>query len=62
MGGESLGTYSIEVDSASRPCVEACAICAGEVNRLIVVQWRSVVKKKQVCLRLGCKLWKKENT
>ena len=38
MGGESLGTYSIEVDSASRPCEEACAICAGEVNRLIVVQ------------------------
>ena len=34
MGGESLGTYSIEVDSDSRPL---CAICAGVVSRLIVV-------------------------
>ena len=32
MGGESLGTYSIEVDSASsRPCV-VCAMCVGAVS------------------------------
>jgi hypothetical protein len=29
VGGESLGTYSIEVDSARRPCVEVCAMCGG---------------------------------
>ena len=35
MGGESLGTYSIEVDSASsRPCVEVWAMCAG-----VIVAW-----------------------
>jgi hypothetical protein len=54
MGGESLGTYSIEVDSASsRPCVEVWAMCAG-----VIVAWSpdsgSVVKRVQVCLRLGC--------